>query len=202
MAVRRYARAGSLAFETLRAHRFGRHDTAWALDAYANLWRGAYANLRYQRGSAARLFPGNAGRVEVYQAFGDGWEASVSDDVLGFATRVNIYGATLARYTGDFYLQWRHQRIVARGAGGGGERLLGRWYYLGDADSYVEASVSGGRSDDPLTLVGGQSHTGGGSAAWVRYWTPRWGTRLADMFTRATGAGSERGLSFSLYRRW
>jgi YaiO family outer membrane protein len=200
--IRHYTRGGSLAFETLRAHRFGLHDYAWALDGYANLWSGAYANLRYQRGAAARLFPANSGRAELYQALGNGWEASVSDDVLGFASRVNIYGVGIAKYAGDWYVQLRHQNIVSAGSHGTGDRLLARWYYAGDADTYAEVTVNSGRSDDPLSLVGGQTRSGGGSATWVRYWTPRWGTRVGASFSRASGADNERGLTVALYRRW
>jgi YaiO family outer membrane protein len=202
ISVRHYTKAGSLAFETLRAHRFGRQDVAWALDGYVNLWSGAYANVRYQRGAAARLFPANAGRAELLQSLGNGWEASVSDDVLGYAARVNIYGVAIAKYTGDWYLQLRHQNIVSAGARGTGERLLARWYYAGDADTYAEVAVNSGRSDDPLSLVGGRNRSGGGSAAWVRYWTPAWGTRMGANFSRAGGADNQRGVTFALYRRW
>ena len=202
VSVRHYTKAGSLAFETLRAHRFGEHDYAWALDGYVNLWSGAYANVRYQRGAAARLFPANSGRAELYQSLGDGWEASLSDDVLGFASRVNIYGVSIAKYTGDWYLQLRHQNIVSAGSHGTGDRLLARWYYAGDADTYAEATVNSGRSDDPLSLVGGQSRSGGGSVTWVRYWTPKWGTRVGASVARASGAANQRELDVALYRRW
>jgi YaiO family outer membrane protein len=160
--VRRYLRAGSLGFETLRAQRFGRHDLAWALDGYASLWRGAYANLRYQHSASSRLFPANSGRVEVWQALGKGWEGSLSGDVLGFDSRVNIHGLSIARYTGNFYVQLRHQNIVSQASHSTGDRLLARWYYLGDADNYLELSANSGRSDDPLSLVGGRARSGGG----------------------------------------
>ncbi|MGJ7917086.1 YaiO family outer membrane beta-barrel protein [Massilia sp. LXY-6] len=201
--VRHYLPAGSLAFEALRAQRFGRHDAAWALDAYTGLWRGAYANLRYQHAAGSRLFPANAGRVEVWQALGQGWEASLSDDVLGFGARVNIYGASLARYIGNYYVQLRHQAIVSAGSHSTGERLLARWYYAGDADNYLELSANSGRSDDPLSLVGGRARSGGGGVAWVRYFTPQWGGKIGASFSRsAAGGGDERGLSFALVRRW
>lgn len=202
--VRRYLANGSIAFETLRAHRFGEHDYAWALDAYTGLWRGAYANLRYQHSAASRLFPANAGRIEVWQALGGGWEASLSDDVLGFGSRVNIYGASIARYVGNFYVQLRHQNIVSAGSHSTGERLLGRWYYVGDADNYLELSVNSGRSDDPLSLVGGRARSGGGGLAWVRYFSPQWGGKIGASFSRSASGkgGDERGLSFALYRRW
>jgi len=202
--VRRYMKAGSLGFETLRAHRFGQHDYAWALDGYAGLWEGAYANLRYQHSATSRLFPANSGRLEVWQALGKGWEASLSDDVLGFDSRVNIYGVSIAKYTGNFYVQLRHQNIVSQGSHSQGARLLGRWYYTGDADNYVEATLNSGRSDDPLSLVGGRARSGGGGLAWVHYLNAQWGGKIGASFSKAGGAssGKERGLSFALYRRW
>ena len=208
VSLRHYAPRGSLAVESLRAHRYGRQDTAWALDGYTGLWRGAYANVRYQHSATSRLFPANAGRAEIWQALGHGWEVSLADDVLGFDARVNIYGLSLARYAGNVYVQLRHQNIVSQGAHGTGERLLARWYYLGDADNYAELSANRGRSDDPLSLAGGGARSGGGAAAWVRYFTPQWGGRIAATLSRAAGAGTganaghERGLSFALYRRW
>jgi YaiO family outer membrane protein len=202
--LRHYTKAGSLGFETLRAHRFGQHDYAWALDGYVDLWQGAYANLRYQHSATSRLFPANAGRAEVWQALGGGWEASLSDDVLGFDSRVNIYGASIARYTGNFYVQLRHQNIVSQGSHSTGERLLARWYYTGDADNYLELSANSGRSDDPLSLVGGRARSGGGGFAWVRYFSPRWGGKLGASFSKTASGngGKERGLTFALYRRW
>jgi YaiO family outer membrane protein len=202
--LRHYTKTGSLGFETLRAQRFGQHDYAWALDGYAGLWRGAYANLRYQHSATSRLFPANSGRLEVWQALGGGWEASLGDDVLGFDGRVNIYGVSIARYTGNFYVQLRHQNIVSEGSHSTGERLLARWYYTGDADNYLELSANSGRSDDPLSLVGGRAHSGGGGFAWVRYFSPQWGGKLGATFSKAASGngGNERGLTFALYRRW
>ena len=56
LALRRHFSRGSIALELLRAQRFGRHDTAWALDAYTPLWQRAYANVRYQNGPGDGLF--------------------------------------------------------------------------------------------------------------------------------------------------
>ncbi len=202
LSVRHYARSGSLAFETLRAHRFGQEDYAWALDAYTDLWQGAYANLRYQRSGAARLFPHNSGRAEVYQSLGHGWEVSVGDDLLAFAaSRVNIYGASLGKYVGNYYISLRHQVIESPGSHSTGERLLSRYYYRGDADNYLELTANRGSSDDAASLVGGRTHSGGAGLAWVTYWNKAWGGRAGASMSRS-GSSNERGLSFSVYRRW
>jgi YaiO family outer membrane protein len=210
LSVRRYFENGSIGFEALRAHRFDQTGRAWAIDAYTGLWKGAYANLRYQRAPAGRLFPANSGRVEVYQSLGGGWEASLSDDVLGFASRVNIYGVSLGKYAGDFYVQLRHQNIVSQGSHSSGDRLLARWYYRGDGDSYLEASANRGRSDDPLSLTGGRARSGGGSVSWIHYFSRDWGGKIGASFSRdgddggdgGARGGRERGVSLGLYRRW
>lgn len=204
LSVRRYFENGSVGFEALRAHRFDQSGRAWAIDAYTGLWKGAYANLRYQRAPSERLFPANSGRIEVYQSLGGGWEASLSDDVLGFDSRVNIYGVSLGKYTGNFYIQLRHQNIVSEGSHSSGDRLLARWYYTGDGDSYLEGTANRGRSDDPLSLTGGRARSGGGSLAWVHYFSRDWGGKIGASFARSGGAGGERerGVSLGLYRRW
>ncbi|MBQ5962799.1 YaiO family outer membrane beta-barrel protein [Massilia sp. ZL223] len=201
--IRHYGKLGSIGFEALRAQRFAQTGHAWALDAYTKLWNGAYANLRYQRAPSARLFPANSGRIELYQAVGDGWEVSLSDDVLGFGERVNIYGVSLAKYSGNWYVQLRHQNIVAPGSHGSGDRLLGRYYYQGDADSYLELAVNRGRSDDPLSLAGGRTRSGGGSVNLVHYFSRDWGGRVGAAFSRDSGGSArERSLNFAVYRRW
>ncbi|MGI4718705.1 MAG: YaiO family outer membrane beta-barrel protein [Janthinobacterium lividum] len=203
LSVRRYFENGSIGFEALRAHRFEQSGRAWAVDAYTGLWTGAYANLRYQRAPSERLFPANSGRIEVYQSLGGGWEASLSDDVLGFDSRVNIYGVSLGKYAGNFYVQLRHQNIVSEGSHSSGDRLLARWYYAGDGDSYLEGAANRGRSDDPLSLTGGRARSGGGSLAWVHYFSRDWGGKIGASFARSGGGGErERGVSLGLYRRW
>ncbi|VXC70230.1 YaiO family outer membrane beta-barrel protein [Massilia sp. 9I] len=203
LSLRHYMKRGSIGFEALRAHRFDQTGRAWAIDAYASLWDGAYANLRYQRAPSERLFPANSGRIELYQSLGGGWEASLSDDVLGFDSRVNIYGVGLGKYTGNFYLQLRHQNIVSEGSHSSGDRLLARWYYAGDGDSCLEMTANRGRSDDPLSLTGGRARSGGGSVNWVHYLSRHWGGKVGASFARSgANEARERGLTFGIYRRW
>jgi YaiO family outer membrane protein len=201
-AVRRYWERGSLAFETLRTHRFSNHDTAWALDGYANLWRGAYANVRYQQAPQQRLFPHRAWRAELYQDVGGGWELSASGDTMLFASRADIYGVGIGKYIGNYYLLLRHTNVLTAASHGTGDRLLGRYYYRGDGDSYVELAHSRGRSDDTLSLVGGRTHSGGTTINWVHYVTPHWGAKLGASYARESGGGREKGISVALYRRW
>jgi YaiO family outer membrane protein len=203
MSVRRYSELGSIAFESLRAHRFGKHDSAWALDAYTRLWSGAYANLRYQHSATERLFPEYFWRAEVWQGLGSGWEASLSEDQLHFASStVRVHGASIARYVGNFYLLLRLASIDTGTSDGSGRRLLARWYDAGDADNYVEMALSGGRSEDALSLVGGRTHSRSVSVSGVRYLARDWGFKAGFGYARATNAGNEKSLSFSISHRW
>ncbi len=105
--VRRKFDAGSVAFEGLTADRFGSHDTAWAIDGYADLWRRAYVNLRFQEGMDAVLFPRTRWRAELFQGVGRGWELSASYDRLDFSTQVELYGLGVGRYLGNGEIRWR-----------------------------------------------------------------------------------------------
>ena len=201
--LRRYGELGSIAFEALRAHRFGNHDAAWALDAYTRLWKGAYANFRYQHSATARLFPEHAWRAEVWQDLGKGWEASLSEDQLRFAaSTVRIHGASIARYVGDLYLLLRLTSIDTPTSDGTGRRLLARWYHAGDADNYVEMAVSGGRSEDALKLRSGRTQSGSASASLVHYFARQWGVKAGIGYARTANAGHEKSLSLSVAHRW
>lgn len=203
LSVRRYFSRGSIAAEALRAHRFDQHAYAWALDAYASLWQGAYANLRYQKAPTERLFPRYSWRAELFQSVGAGWELSASDDRLHFGTaRVDIYGFGLARYYGNFYVRWRHTNIVSEDSRSSGDRVAARYYYAGNGDDYLEGAISRGRSEDPLALAGGRVQSGGGGVTVVRYITPRVGLRLGASYARDSVSGSEKTLSAGMTLRW
>lgn len=201
--VRRYFARGSLGLETMRAERFGRRDHAWALDACSQLWKGAYANLRFQHAPLERLFPGSSWRAELYQGIGSGWEMSVSKDRLGFdGGAVDIHGFGLAKYIGNFYLSARRTRVSSPGLDTSGHRLVARYYYKGDADSYAELSRSRGRGDDMLTLAGGRQRSDATGLAIVSYWNAHWNTRLGASHAREGNGIKERSIALSLGRRW
>jgi tetratricopeptide (TPR) repeat protein len=181
-----------------------------ALGADAGEIDGLLAELQPRAGSPSAASPSaampSAGNPDATSAAGYSWAASLAArwTEVGAGLRWNGQAASLARYFGDFYVHLRHQSIVLQGSHSTGERLLARWYYAGDADNYLELSANSGRSDDPLSLVGGRARSGGGGVNWVRYFTPQWGGRIGATFSRsASGAGgNQRGLSFALYRRW
>ena len=204
--LRRRFDAGSLALEWLRASRFGEGDQAVALDAYADLWPRAYANLRYQHADGDSLYPGNAWRAELYQGAGHGWELSASYDRLGFSGgATEIYGAGVGRYWGDFYARARVTRVPGLDSGSTAVRALVRWYYAGNGDDYFEVAGGSGRSASELAQLGPAARFNSNSArvAWVRWFDARWGFRLGAGYADDAAAGRiERDVSVGLSRRW
>ncbi len=207
--VRRYFTHGSLGLEALAANRFGIQDHAFALDGYADVWNRAYVNVRFQDGPNERLFPRSRWRAELFQGVGRGWELSASYDRLGYTPSVELIGFGVGRYIGDFYVRLRHLYIPATPGTGSSnsDRLLGRYYYAGDADNYVEVAAGIGRSDQSTAFVVGPlpaSHSWSGSVAVVKYLTPRIGIKLGvDLGYGLEGEPySNHGFFGTLYTRW
>jgi YaiO family outer membrane protein len=202
--VRRHFEHGSVALELLNAHRFGNSDHALAVDAYVDVWHRAYANLRYQGAPGGGLYPDYAWRAEVFQGVGHGWELSGSYDRLGFSSPVDIYGAGVAKYTGNFYLRGRVLYVPGDGGHSLGFRGQVRYYYAGDGDNYLEFNAGYGRSSDlpgNNGLVTRKPSTSA-SVAFVKYPSPRWGFKVGLDYGDDADGITERGVFGSLYRRW
>lgn len=202
--LRRYTALGSIAIEQLQLKRFGYSDTALAVDAYPRLWEGAYANVRFQSAASPDLYPSKSWRAEIYQNVGSGWELAASHDHLGFTSHVKIDGISVGKYWGNFYARLRHQRVTSEGSAGQGDRLMVRYYYEGDADHYVEANLSSGRSDDfsSAQLAGSRSDSKG--LAWYHFVTRQWGfkTSVSQATDSASAGGRERTFNVGLAYRW
>ena len=206
LSVRRHFARGSLAFEALGARRFRLDDHAWALDGYVDLWRRAYANVRYQRGPRAELFPGNAWRAEVFQGAGRGWELSASYDRLAFSgAATNLYGAGVGKYFGNLYVRWRHLYIPASASSSNSDRVVVRYYYAGDADNYAEFTAGFGSSNvssSGLPVTASGTHSWSTSAAFVKFTNPRMGIKIGAGYDHEDRGYNGRSLFGTLYKRW
>lgn len=205
--VRRYWERGSLAVEYLKANRFGLSDDAVALDAYVDLWPRAYANLRYQHSPDGTLYPEQAYRAELFQGVGQGWELSGSYDRMNFTnSSVDMYGVGLGKYTGNWYFRWRTLFIPSTAKSGESHRAIARYYFSGDADDYVELNGGFSRGGD----FRGASQIIDVTSSWTigaavrKYFSPRWGVRLAADYSSEETANAyvERSVSASLLYRW
>ena len=207
--LRRYWERGSLGFEYLQSRRFDSNDYALALDAYVDLWRRAYANIRYQYSPRAVLYPDDSYRVEIFQGVGKGWELSGSYDHMDFTTtNVDMYGVGLGKYTGNWYLRWRTLFIPAPAKLGISHRALARYYYAGNGDDYAEINGGfgeGGEFVQGTTII---ETTRGSSfgAAFQRYFLPRWGIKISagydDEKTLVDQSIIEKSFSAKILTRW
>ena len=203
LSVRHYFEEGSLALELLNAHRFNKSDHAFAVDGYASLWDRAYTNLRCQFTTHASLYPHNSWRAELFQGVGTGWELSVSHDQLAFGgTPVRMYGLGLGKYVGNFYVRVRHLIIPGGNGKSVSDRLLGRYYYSGDADNYFELNAGSGRNDDPLVIANGKENHSSVGAVFVHYPSTQWGYKIGFDYAKESNSFRERDYSLALYRRW
>ncbi len=199
---RRWA-VGSLAFEAEDATRFSLWDQAAALDGYRTLWRHAYGNLRVSVAPGAQVLPRSDVTAEIYQGIAGGWEASAGYRRMGYAGNgVNLWGASLGKYAGDWYVVVHATAVPQSGKLGGGAWLLVR-RYLATADDYVD--VSGGAGSEVATLAADSvavSHTRFLAANLQRFVTPRFGLTLGATWNAQQGIPNRRGLVLGVVYRW
>lgn len=204
VSVRYHSDAGSVALERLSLQRFGEQDTAWAIDAYPQLWQGAYANVRYQRSASPDFLPGTSWRTELYQNLGQGWEGSVSHDRLDFTSPVKIDGLAMAKYWGNFYARWRHQWVHSDSSSGQGDRITFRYHYQGGADHYLELSRSRGKGVDQSRTVISPTAADAYGVAWLHFVAPHWGFQVSASRSRDSSifGERERHMNAGLMFRW
>src|SRR4030067_2543011 len=143
--LRHYWENASIGLEYLSAERFDNNADALALDAYVDFWHRAYANIRYQYSLDPDHYPDYSYRMEIFQGVGKGWEIAGSDDHLNFdGNSVDLYGAGVGKYTGNWYLRWRTLFVPSTARLGISHRALARYYYAGNGDDYME--INGGFS--------------------------------------------------------
>jgi YaiO family outer membrane protein len=143
--VQRRLGPGTLMASLVRQRRFGRVDEALVLQAWRDLWTGAYAHVRAGVGPSARIRPQRALEGDVHQAFGP-WVASARYGWRRYrGDAVHAFGPGLARYAGAWYLYTRTTAVPRPGTWALAQRVGARRFF-GPADTYVEATVGVGRS--------------------------------------------------------
>lgn len=206
LSLRHYRDAWSLAGEWLSADRFGQADDAWALDAYVDLWRRAYANLRVQHGPDGALYPETAWRAELFQGVGAGWELSAGIDQLRFrASTADLYGLGIGKYAGNWYLRWKHLFTHSDSSSGNSDQGLVRWYYAGNGDDYLEARASLGRSTQDLDGrpgAGAPRDSRSIGLALASFPHRHWGYKIGTGYGDDDDSFVARQVSATLYLRW
>lgn len=167
---------GSVSIEGQRARRFGSWDNQGGIDAWVDLWDKSYVNLRALFAGGAEVLPRGDWMAELYQGLGGGWEISGFYRHMDFAEdNADIYGGSIARSVGDWYLRARGSTSRGSGAAGAGGSLAIR-RYLKTTDDFIEVSGGGGR--EVIALGRGLHRTVRSTSAGLRlqyYFTDHWG---------------------------
>ena len=204
--LRHYWQHASLGIDYLDSRRFGLSDYALALDAYVDLWPRSYANLRYQYSPNAKLFPGDAYRMEIFQGVGKAWELSGSYDHMDFGeSNVDMYGAGLGKYTGDWYLRWRILLVPSSAELSISHHLLARYYFSGNGDDYIEINGGFGQGGEFLsgTTIVKTTRSKSIGAAFQKYFNSRWGLKISTGYSDENiYPFNERSISAIVSTRW
>jgi YaiO family outer membrane protein len=105
--VQRRLANGSIAIQGIATRRFDLSDQALVIDAYHDLWSGAYANAVVRVAHEAEVLPNYHAGIELFQALG-GLEVSGSYQHQEFAVAdVNTFGIGTGHYVGAWYLRPR-----------------------------------------------------------------------------------------------
>lgn len=135
---------GSVGIQGAVEERFEQTDRSVALDAYRDLWEGAYANVRIRVAPEADVLPKSDFRGEIFQALAGPWEGSAHVRYLNSGgPNVTLGGLGLARYTGSWYIRATGSIASSGGTETGSARLSAR-RYMGGTRQYVELSAGGG----------------------------------------------------------
>lgn len=130
---------GAIGIEATRQERFGLQDETFAVDVFAQLWPGAYGNLRGRIGPDAQVVPLSDWRLEVFQSLAGGWE------VFGNAWLMNVpgpnplvLGGGVGRYMAAWYLRAVGNVAEISGTRSGGLAFFGRRFFEDDGRQFVE----------------------------------------------------------------
>lgn len=155
--VKRELSTGSFSLGLLRARRFDKTDKGLLLDSYLNLWRRAYGNFRLQLVPERKVLPSSDATLEVFQGFGRGWEISGLYRMMVYPmTIVQLYGTTLARYSGQWYIR-SVVHYVPKDAGADLFAMAIARRYLETVDDFLE--IGSGFGAGVETGVDGPLHT-------------------------------------------
>lgn len=192
---------GSFAGGVRTYHRYDEDDGAVFADAWMNLWRGAYVNLRPEVTVQPEVAPHADLYGELFQGLGAGWEASVFWRHVrypsGFETDTG--GGSLGKYLGGWYIRWRSQVDVEQSLF---TNILALRRYLWSVDDFIE--VWAGRSEKEqgvfLTTTSPGEEGSFGLARLQLFPLRHWGLGLTMAYQEGTPI--VRTASASLFIRW
>jgi YaiO family outer membrane protein len=93
--------------------------------------------------------------------------------------------------------------VRSKGSTGQGDRFMLRYYYQGDADHFVEANASSGRSDDFATTLLTPSRSDARGWSWLHFFNREWGLKASWSESKDNSSGGrERSFNLGATHRW
>ncbi|TFV97762.1 YaiO family outer membrane beta-barrel protein [Algoriphagus kandeliae] len=139
---------GALIARVTQSQRFDSFGTQYELDAYPSLGENSYAYLNVG-GSNAGFFPKLRMGASIYFNLPKAWEIDGGYRYLGFTEITHIATASLGKYTGNWWLNFRFN--VIPGSNGSGVSTSGNFqarYYFKTAEDFFSLQLSTGVSPD------------------------------------------------------
>lgn len=140
-------------FNFRREQRGDTWDSSLGLDAYFDLWKKSYGNIRYQHSPDHVFLPEHDAFLEYYHPFEDGWIGSVNYRLREYdLIDVSSYGARIARYRANWYYRLSGEFIKFSDRDGSGlnSSVVIRNYYWNNDDDYMQIYASAGNGIEPL----------------------------------------------------
>lgn len=138
---------GSLIARVTQSSRFDSFGTLYELDAYPSLGKNSYAYLNIG-GSGASFFPKLRMGASVYFNLPKAWEIEGGYRYLGFTEVTHIATASLGKYVGNWWFNFRLNVIPSANDGTSTSGNIQARYYFKTAEDFFSFQLSSGVSPD------------------------------------------------------
>jgi YaiO family outer membrane protein len=137
---------GSLIARVTQSYRFDGSGTLFELDAYPSLGKNAYAYVNVG-GSGASFFPNFRFGTSIYYNLPKAWEIDAGFRYLKFSEATTIYTASLGKYVGNWWINFRFN-VIPQETGAGTSGNIQARYYFKTAEDFFSFQISSGISPD------------------------------------------------------
>lgn len=201
--VKRDLDFGSIRFIVLRTSRFSKWDGSLAVDNYIDLRPRVYGNFYLQIATKPDFLPKRVFSTEIFQSLGEGWEISASYRNMQWSKNsVDIYGTSLAKYAGNYYLRGRFTMVPdSEDFSISMSSFIRR--YLKTVDDFIEIGL--GRGDKVETYQQTSDWERSNLFIIIRseiFFLGNTGLVLSVAYNNKKDAPSSRNLSLGIKQRW
>lgn len=165
---------GKVIGRATHSHRFDNNGTMFELDAYPSLGENSYAYVNVGFSNAS-FFPDYRFGASIYWSLPKAFEFDVGYRRLQFSEATHIYTASVGKYTGNWWLNFRANHVPSEEGGSISGNFQARYYYKG-AEDYLVFQVSSGVSPDEQDrdFQNQLLNSYRGRVGYQQLWTPRW----------------------------